>query len=139
MSGISAASNRIGTDTVETRKDSISSVSSYTSSISSRDGPSGEKYSKISPQLPPFKFDSSRQQFVDSMKYTDLTLSVEPPGISNSVEIPCHKFMLAKKVPFQLLESSIFGISLPELTNGSREVGIFLVYGGRNTPPPPYF
>lgn len=97
MSGISAASNRIGTDTVETRKDSISSVNSYTSSISSRDGPSGEKYSKISPQLPPFKFDSSRQQFVDSMKYTDLTLSVEPPGISNSVEIPCHKFMLAKK------------------------------------------
>ena len=45
-----------------------------------------------------FVFDASSQQFIDSMKYTDLTLSVEPPGSLNPIEIPCHKFMLAKKV-----------------------------------------
>ena len=45
-----------------------------------------------------FVFDTSSQQFIDSMKYTDLTLSVEPPGYTSPIEIPCHKFMLAKKV-----------------------------------------
>ena len=45
-----------------------------------------------------FVFDASSQQFIDSMKYTDLTLSVEPPGALKPIEIPCHKFMLAKKV-----------------------------------------
>jgi len=44
-----------------------------------------------------FVFDTSSQQFIDSMKYTDLTLSVEPPGYTSPIEIPCHKFMLAKK------------------------------------------
>lgn len=44
-----------------------------------------------------FVFDASSQQFIDSMKYTDLTLSVEPPGALKPIEIPCHKFMLAKK------------------------------------------
>ena len=48
--------------------------------------------------LPALVFDSSTQQFIDSMKYSDLTLSVESPGIASAVEIPCHKFMLAKKV-----------------------------------------
>ena len=45
-----------------------------------------------------FTLDAASQQFIDSMKYTDLILSVEPPGITNPIEIPCHKFMLAKKV-----------------------------------------
>ena len=45
-----------------------------------------------------FVFDASSQQFIDSMKYTDLTLLVELPGSLNPIEIPCHKFMLAKKV-----------------------------------------
>lgn len=32
------------------------------------------------------------------MKYSDITLSIEPSGsASQIVEIPCHKFMLAKK------------------------------------------
>jgi len=47
---------------------------------------------------PAIVFDVSSQQFVDSMKYSDLILSVESPGTASSpVDIPCHKFMLAKK------------------------------------------
>ena len=56
------------------------------------------------PNLRSFIFDPSAQQFLDSMKYTDLTLSVESPSISDPVEIKCHKFMLAKKVVMQLVD-----------------------------------
>ena len=56
------------------------------------------------PNLRSFIFDPSAQQFLDSMKYTDLTLSVESPNISHPVEIKCHKFMLAKKVVMQLVD-----------------------------------
>ena len=56
------------------------------------------------PNLRSFIFDQSAQQFLDSMKYTDLTLSVESPNISHPVEIKCHKFMLAKKVVMQLVD-----------------------------------
>ena len=56
------------------------------------------------PNLRSFIFDPSAQQFLDSMKYTDLTLSVESPSISHPVEIKCHKFMLAKKVVMQLVD-----------------------------------
>lgn len=51
--------------------------------------------------VPVVIFDASTQQLIDSMKYTDLTLSVEPVSITTPIEIPCHKFMLAKKVHIQ--------------------------------------
>jgi len=49
------------------------------------------------PTLNHLTLDTASQQFIDSMKYTDLILSIEPSGITNPIEIPCHKFMLAKK------------------------------------------
>ena len=51
--------------------------------------------------VPVVIFDASTQQLIDSMKYTDLILSVEPVSITTRMEIPCHKFMLAKKVHIQ--------------------------------------
>jgi len=56
-----------------------------------------ENKMNLLPTLNHFTLDTASQQFIDSMKYTDLILSIEPSGIANPIEIPCHKFMLAKK------------------------------------------
>ena len=59
------------------------------------------------PTLNNFTLDTASQQFIDSMKYTDLILSIEPSGIVHPIEIPCHKFMLAKKVTLIIIIQSV--------------------------------
>ena len=59
------------------------------------------------PTLNHFTLDTASQQFIDSMKYTDLILSIEPSGIVHPIEIPCHKFMLAKKVTLIIIIQSV--------------------------------
>ena len=59
------------------------------------------------PTLNHFTLDTASQQFIDSMKYTDLILSIEPSAITNPIEIPCHKFMLAKKVTVTISTQSV--------------------------------
>ena len=59
------------------------------------------------PTLNHLTLDTASQQFIDSMKYTDLILSIEPSGITNPIEIPCHKFMLAKKVTVTISTQSV--------------------------------
>ena len=81
---------------INERFDHASCSKNYGSANSS--GVKLENKMSLLPTLNHFTLDTASQQFIDSMKYTDLILSIEPSGIANPIEIPCHKFMLAKKV-----------------------------------------
>ena len=97
----------MGNDTKPDSQLVATTVTGATVNSSSGSGPftgSSSRSSNHMQSSPALVFDASTQQFIDSMKYSDLTLSVEPPGITSTVEIPCHKFMLAKKVPVQLVD-----------------------------------
>ena len=103
--------NQIGTDILDIKEDTHSVGTNITAAIP-RDLVAGSSTRSNnhchSHSVPAHVFDAATQQLIDSMKYTDLTLSVESPGITTPVEIPCHKFMLAKKVTNQLMRCILF-------------------------------
>ena len=90
---MTTSSNQSRTDSIEANDECSGSPANTNLQTSGLDNNLSSATNK-----PIFVFDASSQQFIDSMKYTDLTLSVEHPAFANSVEISCHKFMLAKKV-----------------------------------------
>ena len=100
-------SRLLGTDIVEANDECISTGTN--NSASSLDNSVLVPFNNLSSTTNKsvFVFDASSQQFIDSMKYTDLALSVEHPSFANPVVISCHKFMLAKKVEFNKLSYTI--------------------------------